>query len=243
MDRTYIDNHHVLARYLSDQLSEEELRDFEAQLVTNPELVKDLEAAVRLKVGLHKLAKTNELSSLLNTTGANRTPKSRLFALAASVAVIAIGVTFWLSRESFDSPSLVASASALTDRAGKPMAIASRYEILRLRGISYDAEINLPSTPQAIELRVLPEYPAKPARYRVNITRVTETNEAIPMGSVAGLVPAEDEFVALYLDSSKFVAGRYQLMIGGDEDTDAASSVSNFNIKLVAPSVVADPRK
>lgn len=235
MDRTYIDNHHVLARYLSDQLSEQELREFETQLVIDPEIVKDLEATVRLKVGLHKLDKTKELGSLLNTSSDGGQRNTRLFAVAASVAVIALGVTFWLTRGAFESPSIVATASALTDRSGKPMAIASRYEILRLRGNSYDAEIEIPPTPQAIELRVLPEYPAKPNRYRVNIVQVNDANELLPMGSVEGLVPADDEFVTLYLDSSKFVRGRYQLTISGDVDTDAANSVSKFNIKLNAP--------
>lgn len=235
MDRTYIDNHHVLARYLSDKLSEVELRDFEALMVTDPELVKDLEAAARIKVGLHKLDKTKELGPLLTTSANSWSRNTRIFALAASLAVVAIGVTLFVNRAAFQQPSLVASVTSLTDRAGKPMAIFSRYEILRLRGISYDAEIEMPATPQAIELRVLPEYPAKPNRYRVNIVRVGDANELLPMGSVDGLVPADDEFVTLYLDSSKFVRGRYQLTISGDADTDAANSVSKFNIKLTAP--------
>jgi hypothetical protein len=231
MDRNYIDNRHVLARYLADQLSEEELREFEEHMIAHPEIVRDLEAAARLKVGLRKLNSTGELTTLLKPRPWFR--DTRYFALAASITVVALGVTLWLGRSTFEAPRLVSSLNSLADRSGKPLKIANTYAILRTRGSSYDAEIELLPTQQAIELRVLPEVEAHPARYRVAIARIADDDSLTSVGAVGDLSPADDGFVVLYFDSSRFSRGRYRLTIGGDSNTDAANAVSTFKIKLI----------
>jgi hypothetical protein len=239
MNRTYIDTRHVVARYLADQLSEDELRDFEECLVTDPAIVKEVEAAARLKVGLHKLNATSELATLV--TFKPWFKDTRFFALAASVAVVAIGVTLWFGRSAFESPTLVAALGTLVDGSGNPLPIASSFEIVRTRGAApYDATIELPSTQRAIELRLLPEVEAKPARYRATLARMAEAT--VPVDSINGLTTDERGFVALYFDSTKLTPGNYQLTIGGDANTDAATAVSAFKIKLVpAPSAQPVP--
>jgi len=233
MDRNYIDNRHVLARYLADKLSEDELRGFEEHMTAHPEIVKELEAAARLKVGLHKLNATGELNDLLKSKAWFR--DTRYLAMAASITLIALGVTFWFGRGTFEAPKLVASLTALVDRSGNPLRIANTYAILRTRGTSYDAEIELPSIPQAIELRVLPEVEAHPARYRVAIARIADDDSLTSVGTVGSLTTGDDGFVVLYFDSSQLTRGRYQLTIGGDSNTDAANAVSTFKIKLIPP--------
>jgi len=231
MDRNYIDNHHVVARYLADQLSEDERRAFEEHFIANPEMVKEIEAAARVKVGLHKLRETGELESVLKPIAWFR--NSRYLALAASIIVVALGVTLWFGRSAFEPPTLVASVSKLVDGAGKPLAIANSYAILRTRGFSYDADIELPVAAQAIELRVLPEVVANPARYRVAVARIGDDGSLTAVGAIKGLTPADDDFVTLYFDSERLSVGRYQLTISGDADTDAASAVSTFRIRLI----------
>jgi hypothetical protein len=238
MDRNYIDNHHVVARYLADQLSEDELREFEDQLVSDPAILKELEVAARLKAGLHKLDKSGELATLLKPKAWFR--DTRLLAMAASITVIAVGVVLWFDRGAVQVPRLVASVHALVDRAGKPLPIANTYAVLRTRGPAYDAEIELPPAAQAIELRVLPEVEAHPAHYRVAIARIADDDSLSSVGTIAGLMPSDDGFVALYFDSSSFTRGRYQLTISGDTDTDAASAISFFKIKLT-PAVNSPP--
>jgi hypothetical protein len=233
MNRSDIDNHHVVARYLADQLSDEELRAFEERLITDPDIVKEVEIAARLKVGLDTLSKTGELASLLKPKAWFR--DTRYLAMAASIAVVALGITLWIGRGGFEQSRLVASLTILVDRAGKQLPIANSYAILRTRGISYDAEIELPATPQAIELRVLPEVDAHPAKYRVAMARIADDDSLSSVGTLNDLTPAEDGFVTLYFDSSKLSRGRYQLTIGGDTDTDAAAQLSTFRIKLTIP--------
>jgi len=234
MDRNYVADRHVVARFLSDQLSEDELRAFEEYMLAHPEIVHELESTARLKVGLHKLNETGELATLLK-------PKpfladARYTALAASVAIVALGLFFFVRYVSHESPILAASVGALMDRSGILPAIAHTYVILRTRGESYDAEIELQPDSRAIELRVLPEFAAHPPRYRATVARVADDDSLREVGTVSGLLPGADGFVSLYLDSSKLVRGRYRLDLRGDVGTDAADAVSTFKIKLIPPS-------
>jgi hypothetical protein len=229
MNRTYIDNHHVVARYLADKLSEDERRAFEEYFIANPEMVKEIEAAARIKVGLHKLSETGEMESLLKPDAWYRSPG--FLAMAASIMIVAIGVAFWFGRGA-ESPGLVASIEQLRDRSGQTLSLGDSYAILRTRSISYDAEIDLPATPQAIELRVLPEVEAQPPRYRIAIARVGDDASLTPIGDLVKLAPAEDGFVPVFLDSSRLSPGRYQLTISGDAGTSAAADVSLFRIRI-----------
>jgi hypothetical protein len=79
---------------------------------------------------------------------------------------------------------LVASATALVDRLGDPLPTLGTFTILRTRSASYDAEIDLPATPQSIALRVLPEVETQPARYRVSLSSVAQDNTAHGRGMV-----------------------------------------------------------
>lgn len=51
MDCKYIEDHHIVARYLADRLSDAERQSFEAYYLANPDVVQDMQAVARLKVG------------------------------------------------------------------------------------------------------------------------------------------------------------------------------------------------
>ena len=229
MDRTYIDNHHVVERYIADKLSDEERRAFEEYFIANPEIVKDIEAAARIKVGLHTLSETNTLNDVLKPAVRNR---SGLWAMAASIVAVAIVSAVWFGR-GVDSP-LVAALSELSDPQGKPLTLADSYAVMRLRSRSNDAEIELPASQQAVELRILPEIETQPPRYRVTISRINDAGAPTNVGHIDGLIPREDGFVSVFFDSSQLGAGRYQLTLSGDADTSAAAEVSVFRILLRA---------
>jgi hypothetical protein len=107
---------------------------------------------------------------------------------------------------------------------------------VRTRGNSYDAQIDLPDYPQAIELRVLPDIAAHPARYRATLARIADDDSSSEVGAVAGLIPDQDGFVLLYCDSSKLTRGRYRLSLGGDAGTDAVDSLSTFKLRVIPAS-------
>ena len=231
MDRRYIDDQHVVARYLADRVTDEERIAFEAYYLEHPEVVQEMEAAARFKAGLMRLRDTGVLPGLLQSTPRYR---HRPYLAAAAVALLALGTFFVLTRAPNTNPLLAAGIEALRARGEGAPVIASRYAIVRTRGIPVDAEIAQSQAGQAIELRVLPEFTAEPARYRVWLRRVGADHSRETVAELGGLVPGLDGFVKMYLDGSRLETGRYELTIEGEPYTDARNKRSAFVVR-VAP--------
>ena len=229
MDRKYIEEHHIVARYLADRLSDAEREAFEAYYLEHPDVVQDMEAVARLKVGLARLQDSGELGQVL---AAPRLPRYYYVAAAAAVVVAAVALLFLYMREPLQQrPMLAANAAALLDGSGAPVTVAATQFVLRTRSTAtYDVEINIADSPQAIELRILPEVEAQPARYRVEISSVATGSEPQNLAAVHDLVPNADGFVPVYLDPSRLAAGKYVLTIAGEAGTSAADSRSEFVI-------------
>jgi hypothetical protein len=117
MDRRYIDDNHVVARYLADRLTDDEREAFEAYYLEHPDVVQELEAAARFKVGLMKLRDTGELSRLLQREQRRQWP---YFAAAAAVAVLVIGAFVIIDRTPERHPILAATVEALRGTNGSP---------------------------------------------------------------------------------------------------------------------------
>lgn len=219
----------LASRYLAGQLSPGELQAYEQHLLENPDAVSELEATARMKVGLANLRDTGQLEKLLQA----RTTLSRRWpALAAAAALIVIAVGLWRGVEAPRDTTLVATASELMDRSGRPLAAGSSYALLRTRSSAYDAVIELPSEPRAIELRVLPE--AVASVYSVALSQIRPNGSVIQIGSVSELEARPDGFVQLYVHSSRLEAGPYLVVIAPAQDR-AATSTSAFRVKVVAP--------
>lgn len=226
MDRNYIDEHHIVARYLADQLSDTEREAFEAYYLEHPDVVQDMEAVARLKVGLARLQESGELGTSI---AARRFPRHYYFAAAAAIIVAAVGLLYL--REPPQGALLAASAATLLDRSGTPLRVSAPIHVLRTRSAATeDAEITLADSPQAIQLRVLPEVEAQPPRYRVEIAAVATGSEPQMLAAVGDLTPDADGFVPVYLDGSRLAAGTYVLTIAGETGTSAADTRSEFVI-------------
>jgi hypothetical protein len=234
MDRRYIDDNHVVARYLADRLTDEERDAFEAYYLEHPDVVQELEAAARFKVGLMRLRDSGELTSMLRPAPRRKT--WQYLAAAAAVAAVAIGALL-LVRGPQTQPLLAASVEALHRTSGALPEIASTHAILRTRGSAVDAEIPLPPAGEVIELLVLPEFTAE--RYRVRLFRMSADDSLQSVAELGGLAPAPDTFVPVFVDGSRLRPGQYRLAIVGDSDTDARDKESAFILRLVR--VVNDP--
>lgn len=229
MDRRYIDDHHVVARYLANQLTDEEREAFEAFYLEHPEVVQEMEAAARFKVGLMKLRETGELTQLVQQ---ERRPKWQYLAAAAAVATLAIGTFLLIDRTPAAHPVLAASIDTLRGAGNAPLTLTGQYAILRTRGSAVDAEIELPPPGQALELRVLPEFAARPERYRVQLFRMSADDSMQSVAQIGGLAPDLDAFVPIFVDASRLQAGQYRLTIAGDPDTDAHDKESAFILRM-----------
>jgi hypothetical protein len=219
----------LASRYLAGQLSPAELQAYEQHLLQDPDAVRELEATARMKVGLASLRDAGQLESLLRARPA---VFSHWPALAAAAALIVIAIGLWHGVDTPGDATLVARAGELVDRTGRPLASGSSYALLRTRSSAYDAVIELPPQPRAIELRVRPEVAAP--LYTVALSQIRPDGSVTQIGNVSELSPEIDRFVRLYVDSSRLASGPYLLVITPAEDR-AATSTTAFRVKVVAP--------
>jgi hypothetical protein len=217
----------LASRYLAGQLSPAELQAYEQHLLENPDAVRELEATARMKVGLASLRDSGQLEKMLRARTALR---SRWPALAAAAALIVVTITLWRGIDAPHDSTLVATARELVDRSGRPLASGSSYALLRTRSSAYDAVIELPADPRAIELRVRPEVPAPV--HSVALSQIRSDGSVMQIGTVSELQAQADGFVRLYVDSSRLEAGPYLLVIAPAQDR-AASSTSAFRVKVI----------
>ena len=216
----------LASRYLAGQLSPAELQAYEQHLLENPDAVRELEATARMKVAMASLRDSGQLEKLLRARPALR---SRWPALAAAAALIVLAIGLWRGVDAPPDGMLVATATELVDRSGRPLVSGSSYALLRTRSSAYDALIELPPEPRAIELRVRPEVPA-PA-YSVALSRVHPDASVAQVGNVSELQAEADGFVRLYVDSSRLESGVYLVVITPARDRTAAAT-SAFRVKV-----------
>jgi len=229
MDRKYIDDNHIAARYLADQLSDSEREAFESYYAEHPEMMQELEVAARLKVGLMGLHDARELEPLLKRPA--RFPRTLQFAAAAAVIVAAVGISMFYMRGPSTLALLAASPAAFVDSRGIPLPVASTRTLLLARGTGYDAEISSTAKGATTELRIRAEFEAEPPGYRVTLSSIGDDGEATFLAEIGHLAATEDGFVHVFLSGTRS-AGTYSLVLSGDEGTNAAGKASTFLIRI-----------
>lgn len=205
----------VAGRYLADQLTEAERLAFEERLLDDPQALRELEATARLKVGLHKLRRADRLETLARERH-SRTPW--LFGIAAVVCTLVIGIGLFRTANEA-TPTLAAQLAVLVDDNGHPLGLGPRYAVFHKRGGAHDAVVRLPTSRRAIELRVLPDLARQAGPYRAVLHRAANADRTAFSASIAGLEPAGDGGITLFVDSGRMTPGNYELGIydaGGD---------------------------
>lgn len=205
MDRNYIDDHNIVARYLADQLSDEERAAFEAYYLQHPEVVQEMEATARFKNGLFALQRKQALEPLLQT--AARPPfNMRLAAALAAISITALLVT--IAFNALETPTLGTTVAEVSSRFGTPLQTSATYDLIRVRGASIDQRVVLPAEPSALRFRVLPD--DESSTYRVSLRRAQDDREIETLESVS---PDTEELVTVYVNSAKLSPGLYELVL------------------------------
>ena len=176
-----------------------------------------------------KLQETGELTQLMQR---EKRPRWHYVAATVAIAALAIGTFLLIDRTPASHPVLAASIDALHATDGAPPTLTGQYAILRTRGSAVDAEIELPPAGQALELRVLPEFAARPERYRVQLFRMSADDSMQSVAELGALAPDADTFVSVFVDAARLQAGQYRLTIAGDPDTDAHDKESAFILRM-----------
>ena len=222
----------LASRYLADQLSEAERSAYEAALTEDPDVLRELEATARLKVGLHRLRDTGKLTESLRESRLLR--PQFMVAMAAGVAAVVLGIGMW--RSDFESPRpqlLAATLATLTDATGRVLPLAQTEAAFRKRSGAFDAVLTLPPGRAAIELRVLPDTPSPSGRYRLTLSRVGDAASRAPVASISGLKPASDGFLEVFVDTSGLAAGTYRLVAADEHAGPDAGTDEAFLITVV----------
>jgi hypothetical protein len=216
-------------RYLTGRLSEAECVELEKRLTREPELLRELEAVARFKVGLQVLHERGELEA------ATRGPhwSYRWLAMAAAIAVLAIGALMFRSFVTPDERSMLAAVpAALTDRQGNVLPSAGTFTLLRKRVTTADAVIELPPPGRAIQIRVLPESPAQADGYSVSLWQQAPAADPRKLGSLSHLTPAADGFLVIFLDTTPLAPGEYLLVVSPTAAEDRPDGGDVFRISM-----------
>jgi hypothetical protein len=233
MDRKYIDDNHVVARYLADQLPENEREAFESYLAANPEIVDELEATARFKVGLAALADAGTLDNSLRRRRATWIRPA--LAVAAGVALAVVAVSLWLNRSQIEEPLMAALASELRGQNGNALPTVATQPLIRTRASEQDAVIQLPGNESALELRVLPEEEST-GGFAVELFAVSDDQRERRVAALRRVKVTHTGFVVLYLRSSTVRPGNYRLRVRA-EDTTYTQDPSVFSLRFVRPPV------
>jgi hypothetical protein len=228
MDRKQIEDEHIVARYLADQLSPEEAAAFEAYYTQHPSMVREIEYTLRLKEGLATLRDRQQLDGLMK---ARRWRWALPLSIAAAIASAALGTWTWYGSPTLP-PVAAGTLEALLENNQATLPLSGKYLLVRVRSAEQvPLEIPLTAQASAVELQVLPAGGAAAAPYRLVIETHPAEGKATPIAEVTGLVPGSDGLVAAWLDSERIQRGQYTVELASERGESAAPA-ERFVIEL-----------
>ena len=215
--------------YIAGRLSDDESLAFEDRLLSDPGLARELEQALRLREGLHRLREQGYV---------RRAPTRRIgsrFWLPALVAAAAAGVALvlgvyrgaWMHRAT--GPSTVLMESLESRSAGAGQLIAAHFTFVPVRGSS-TPDLDLPSA-GLIEFRVAPASRIGSLRYRVTLLRRNQANALEPLATLAGATLSADGYVHAQADAARLEPGSYALRIEPDAAVPGLAATFPFNLR------------
>jgi hypothetical protein len=229
MDSQHIQDQHIVARYLADQLPDAEREAFEAYCRDHPEMFRELEMTARFKNGLAKLAADGELDAIVSKTPG---PGAFLWRHAAGISTLAAGLLIAASIYGLRTSTIGSNVAQVSGHFRTTLPVAASYELVRMRDSGdIDLRVALPTTPGVLRIRVLPDA-ENSAAYQAILSREVTPGATQEVGQVSDVRPDDKHFVSIYLNSSKLAPGTYSLIVVPD-DSRRAEPESSFRIAFV----------
>jgi len=229
MDRKQIEDEHIVARYLADQLSPQETAAFEAYYTQHPSMVREIEYTLRLKEGLATLRDRQELDLLMKARGWRRALPLSIAAAIAGAALL--GTWTWYGSLGA-APIAAGSLEALIENGQATLPLGGKYMLVRVRSAeAAPLSIPLPAQPSALALQVLPAGGPTAAPYRLVLRQQRAEGKPKALAEVTGLVPGPDGLVTIWLDSERIQRGQYTIELAS-EAGESAAPAERFVIAL-----------
>jgi len=228
MDRKQIEDEHIVARYIADQLSPAEAEAFEAYYVEHPSMVREIEQALRLKEGLATLRDRQQLEGLMR---AHRRRWAMPLSIAAAVVITLVALLAWNGGEHASPPVAATMQELMGEQRALPL--GGKYLLVRTRSGEQVLEIPLPDTRSALELQMLPALGKEGAPYQIDVEQLPARggSGSTLLGRIRGLTPGADGLVSVAVDTGKLQAGRYAVLLIPAQD-DETIPTERFVIQL-----------
>lgn len=238
MDRKYIENEHVVDRYLSGDLTVREARDFEKYLLDHPALLNELPIPVRLKARLSKRPHEDSETGIFQTIPSSATRaaveaadegldyeeerqsarsfagggvnRGMLFALLFALIGALAGVVFLAMRSNDLEKQLEAAKRATRATQMQAPASVQAYRVQPVRAEPSQPTLQLGwlAPPQLLELHV-DVSEGKFTQFQITIDKVDEGR----LLQVRRLARDSNRELRLALNSSAFGPGEYKVRI------------------------------
>jgi len=188
------EDHELIDRYLANRLSESEVAVVETRIVADPGFRNEVDLTEALRDGLRELQSRGEITPLLSHRH-TRWRQTR-FALAASVAAVALGAASFLFYQRLDVGSRETVVASL------------RFE--QTRGAEPDVVWRQTGVPTRLQMQF--DVGLEPAgAYRVVIERMTG-GAAVPVLESAAAMTA-DGAATIAVESALFEPGDYEITL------------------------------
>jgi hypothetical protein len=205
--------------YVAGRMSDAERQAFEGRLLTDSELLQDLETSLRLREGLAMLREQKALER--PQFPRHRALRAGLaWASAAALAAIIVWVTLYNVRRS--PPIVGASVAALSAGLTRAPPVVERYTFAATRAPARTPDLGLPSS-GALELRVFTAITDASETFRVTLDLI-QKQKTSRIGGQEHMLPDADGFVVIYADASRLEPGEYLLRVERDGALDPSTT-------------------
>lgn len=211
--------------YIAGRMSDSDRETFEAALLQDARLVRDVEESLRLREGLAVLREQGVLGEL-------RRPRRRAFSIgvaAAAVAVVVVGVGVGRYYPKRSAPIVAASVAALRTGSNPPPIVVKSYSFATVREASSTLVLGLPSS-GALEMRALTAVTEARRTFRVTLEGI-RNEKASRIGFAEHLAADAEGFVVVYANASQLKPGEYALVVE-PEETQTSSAGERFSFTL-----------
>jgi hypothetical protein len=228
MEPTQINTEQLIARYLAGQLPANESDAFERAVSEDPNLRDKTEQVLRFREGLARLRERGELDTLVRTPAPRRWLP---YAVAAGVAVAALGILPWLNQPP-PLALLARSPSEFATRQLEPPPVLGSYVLARTRGGMALTDVGSGKTVGWIELRAVPSVLSPGARYTVQVRHLDGPARGAIAGQIDRLSAAPDGYVTTYLNLHELEPGDYELSLAPSPAAATSLEADRFVIRV-----------